>query len=191
MGRTVFVLGDGPRADLAGQETQHRDEHRHHDGERHWVEENLLDVERMIVRRVNLKPSMEVARPSEAEDRQGQNEHPGKEQAGDRLGHPTDGGRPTGIKQMVYQGEEQRAHAQAQAEHVGREIAVSDLLEGKDGNGGMPMVGCTVAGRTVDHFLSGVGGRPGIGAQGGQGTEQGNGSDGYHPTQSHPRLGLS
>jgi len=36
-----------------------------------------------------------------------------------------------------------------------------------------------------------VGGRPGIGAQGGQGTEQGNSSDGYHPTQSHPRLGLS
>jgi hypothetical protein len=71
-----------------------------------------------------------------------------------------------------------------------------DLLEGKDGDSGMPMVGVpmvgrTVASRTVGHLLSGVGGRTGIGAQGGQGTEQGNGNNGHHPTQSHPRLGLS
>ena len=159
MGRTVFILSNGPRADLAGQETQQRDERRHHNGERHWVEEHLLDVERMVVRWVNLEPRMEVARPSKADDRQCQDEHPGKEQAGDRLGHPTNGGRPTGIKQMVRQGEEQRTHTQAQAKHVGREVAMSDLLEGKDGDSGVPMVGMTVVGRTVasrsvGHFLS-------------------------------------
>ena len=92
---------------------------------------------------------------------------------------------------MVCQGEEQRTHAQAQAEHVSREVAVSDLLEGKDGDSGMPMVGCAVTGRSVRGFLDRMGGRTGIGAQGRQGAEQGKGSNGYHPTQSHPRLGLS
>ena len=60
---------------------------------------------------------------------------------------------------MVRQGEEQRTHTQAQAKHVGREVAMSDLLEGKDGDSGVPMVGMTVVGRTVasrsvGHFLS-------------------------------------
>ena len=171
--RTVFVLGDGPRTNLAGQEAQQRDQDRNQDGERHRVKEDLLDVQGMVGRGIDLEPRVKIARPSEDDDRQGQDEHPREKKAGDGFGDPADGSGPTGIKQMVSQGEEQRTHAEAQAEHVRREVAVGDLFEGEDRDGSMTVIVGPVTGRSVRSVLSRVGSGPSIGAHSGQSAEQG------------------